>query len=145
MSSIHIPPIPSIKMVTSDGFPTVEEGIWRQQELQSRSPWTPYTPTTTNLTVITLNDCAYAQMGKVTHFRVALAGTTDGVNRTKFTLPFNAKSLNQTFIAVVDPSVAGGTVSALSPIAADFLTITIVTLPGAGAHVFFIEGVYEAQ
>lgn len=145
MSSIHIPPIPSIKIATPDGYPTIEEAIWRQQELQSRSPWTAYTPTTTNLTAITLNDCAYVQLGKLTAFRVALTGTTGGVNRTTFTLPFAAKSLNQTFVAVIDASPTGGNLSALSPVAADFLTITIVTLPGAGAHTFIIEGVYEAQ
>lgn len=145
MSSIHIPPIPAIRMVTEHGFPTPEEALWRQQELQSRSPWTPYTPVTTHLTVITLNDCAYVQAGKLTAFRVALTGTTDGVNRVTFTLPFNAKSLNQTFVAVIDASPTGGNLTPLSPVAADFVTITIVTIPGAGAHTFLIEGVYEAQ
>lgn len=141
MSTTHLPPVVTPLVDTKTGLPTIPQTIFQQDILLARSAWIPYTPTTSHLSPITVNDCAFNPGGKHIAFRVGLTGTTDGVNKVTFTLPFLAKTLNQAFVVIID----GATVSAGAMISGDFLTVTVQTIPAAGAHSFLVSGVYEAQ
>lgn len=143
-SPIQLPPLITPIVDPKSGMASIAFAMWQQQLLQSRSPWTAYLPTTAHMSAITINDCAYVQAGKRVSVRIGIQGTTDGTAFT-VTLPFKAKTQNQTFAVAFAPNLAG-----VATVGGDLLTLTVNkydgTTPINGTVVqWAIEGTYEAQ